>query len=379
VAADAPRSAAPAEPGRVAVLDGLRGIAILLVFVFHTGLGVGAVPDPGFERVYADVVRAGWFGVDLFFVLSGYLITGILLDARGHPRYFVNFYARRSLRIFPLYYGVLTVFLVAPLLGKDLGFTHAGWFWLYAQNWLIAAEGWPSVAAHFWSLAVEEQFYVVWPAVVRWAPHRHLLWFLAAPIPLAIAARALLVAAEDGMASDGAYVLMPCRMDALALGGVLAVLLRSDLWRRRLRRAAPFVLLLGIGIAATLFVARGGLRIMDPVVQVYGYSVFALSFGALLVLVATTREGSWLERVLGWKPLCWIGVVSYGIYVFHWILIVRFRHLFTPIYDHLGWPLIHAVVTLAFAAVVGALAAASWYLYERPILRLRSRFARPAA
>jgi len=165
-------------------LDGLRGVAILLVLFLHFIIGQG-VPAPSVlvDWWFIGIVRAGWMGVDLFFVLSGFLITGILLDTKGSRHYFRQFYTRRVLRIFPLYYGSLVLFLILlPTLFPDDQVLHdlhadAVWFWTYLYNVKVAAAGFtPSSAlGHFWSLAVEEQFYLIWPIVVLCLGRRHLL------------------------------------------------------------------------------------------------------------------------------------------------------------------------------------------------------------
>src|SRR5919112_3639916 len=156
----------PYKPGtHVPVLDGVRGLAILLVLFRHTSRWMHAEPGAG-SAVYA-MLSSGWVGVDLFFVLSGFLITGILVDSRGGEHYFRNFYVRRALRIFPLYYGFLAVvFLVLPQFygyeGGKFGTLQDNqpWYWGYLVNVLVAARGTdqtPLNTTHLWSLAVEEQ------------------------------------------------------------------------------------------------------------------------------------------------------------------------------------------------------------------------------
>src|SRR4051812_8053988 len=159
-------------------LDGLRGLAILMVMILHFG-GTTEQGMSGLNLWFSRITGAGWCGVDLFFVLSGFLITGILYDAKGTPGGLRNFYARRVLRIFPLYYATLIVlFVILPLLapgpnpGLDKVALHQGWLWLYLSNFAAVFIGDHTFAAglvqagHFWSLAIEEQFYLVWPLIV---------------------------------------------------------------------------------------------------------------------------------------------------------------------------------------------------------------------
>src|SRR5262245_16358318 len=152
----------PASRSHYPGLDGLRGIAILLVILYHN---FGFIP----------FLNYGWLGVDLFFVLSGFLITEILLKTRTTTNYFKNFYTRRVLRIFPLYYlCLILVIVIFPLIKNfpyDLSFYRENqvWFWFYLQNWMLIFKQWNDSAIllnHFWSLAVEEQFYIVWPLLV---------------------------------------------------------------------------------------------------------------------------------------------------------------------------------------------------------------------
>ncbi|HZT79778.1 MAG TPA: acyltransferase, partial [Gemmataceae bacterium] len=268
-------------------LDGLRGVAILLVLAFHL-----LPSQPVTSHVTAWIYRAawsGWCGVDLFFVLSGFLITGILLDAKGLPHYFRNFYARRTLRIFPLYYGVLVViFVIVPLFLRppSPAFEHLQanqiWLWCYASNvCTVWANGWVFLAGnwhlnHFWSLAVEEQFYLVWPLVVLLLSRRRLL----AACALCVVAAPLLRWAflANGYGFVVAYTFTPCRVDALAVGAAVAVAARAPGGLSALRRFAPAVALaLGAALLG-LFVWRHGLRIADEVMQTAGYSLLALFF-----------------------------------------------------------------------------------------------------
>jgi len=188
----------PLRTGRLPVLDGVRGLAILMVMLHHF------TPDHGAGIL--SVLHLGWVGVDLFFVLSGFLITGILFDAKGSANYFQNFYARRGLRIFPLYYGILLLILFAlPLLqwldvihvpGLDQVRVWQPWLWLHSSNLLLAWKGqWMLDSGvirmnHFWSLAVEEHFYLVWPVVVALFDRKSLMKIAAGVIIAALSLRA---------------------------------------------------------------------------------------------------------------------------------------------------------------------------------------------
>src|SRR5579859_5429454 len=226
----------PATPrgggGHMLVLDGMRGVAIVMVLCVHF---IGNSPaHTAVTREAARLAGYGIWGVDLFFVLSGFLITGLLYDSKGSPHYFRNFYVRRTLRIFPLYYAVLALlFIVLPALpgpypsGLAESERHQAWLWLYASNVYLAIHRTWSLpyVGHFWSLAVEEQFYLVWPIVVLCFARRSLLGICIVVTILALALRSLLALAGAGAMAQ--LVLTPCRFDALCIGAFLALAIRS--------------------------------------------------------------------------------------------------------------------------------------------------------
>ncbi len=221
-----------AHPGKSAQkiipgLDGLRGVAILGVLGFHFS------NESGFARIFKPF-HVGWIGVDLFFVISGFLITGILLDARNAPKYFSNFYARRALRIFPLYYVfLLAMLLIYKISGNriipHLDRTVATWPWwvFYGANYLVARRGWifPAMGL-FWSLAVEEHFYLCWPTVIRFIRPRLLPWIIYALIAGSLALRC--IAWRCGVRNSlFFYTLTPCRLEGLCIGAGLAVVYKN--------------------------------------------------------------------------------------------------------------------------------------------------------
>jgi peptidoglycan/LPS O-acetylase OafA/YrhL len=238
---------------RLPVLDGIRGIAILPVIVYHTVLHGGFDPTTKVDRAFVRLSLFGWCGVDLFFVLSGFLITGILYDTRGSVGYFKNFYTRRVLRIFPLYYGFLVLFflvlffLVLPfLLPQNDGLCSVRkeqvWYWTYLVNIAIAYRGWPSdlIIAHFWSLAVEEQFYLFWPLVVFLFPRRTLMSLCCLMIGGGLVLRIVVRMLGYHVAAS---VLTVCRMDELAIGGLLALSARDPCIFPELLRWAKMAIL----------------------------------------------------------------------------------------------------------------------------------------
>jgi peptidoglycan/LPS O-acetylase OafA/YrhL len=385
-------------------LDGLRGLAIVLVMLYHTThYGLARTP---FEQALGVVPSIGWSGVDLFFVLSGFLITRILLRAKESPHYFGSFYARRVLRIFPLYYAVLVFFLVLvpriPLFDAADGFWHAGaaregvWYWLYLTNLQIARLGvWQHQTLDItWSLAIEEHFYLIWPLVVRRVSERRLLVVCAALFVGAFALRVWLVASDASPLI--AYTATPARFDTLAAGALLALLARREGGLARYARLSR-ALLCG---AALLFAAlyawirltgappavAPGVRdweaatvhllsfLRDPWMQTAGYSLLCVGYAALLVVVVTAPAGAWIGRAFEWRALRRIGEVSYAMYLFHVFIALLTLSFFTPGFypDH------YVLAQLAYWAIVFGvtygLARASWALFEAPILRLKARF-----
>jgi peptidoglycan/LPS O-acetylase OafA/YrhL len=304
-------TAANTVPSHIPALDGLRGVAVLLVVQYHITIYGGFQPASLLERVVYVTSRAGWSGVDLFFVLSGFLITRILYASKGSEYFFRHFYIRRALRIFPLYYATLAVFFLAgPLVfPADESFQRLqsvqAWYWAYLVNVDIAFNGWhPFVSiGHFWTLAVEEQFYVVWPFAVYLLDRRHLVRVCAAAIGVAFLVRI-------GLAWDGQNlapsVLTPARMDTLALGSLLALLAADSNGLRRWIRPALWA---GAG-STTLLVAialwERGLRSEHPLTVMVGLSALACVYGSVLLLAVTSPERALLTRILTpfWQYLC---------------------------------------------------------------------------
>jgi peptidoglycan/LPS O-acetylase OafA/YrhL len=272
------RLASPPEPGRIDALDGVRGLAIAAVVMMH-GVFFG-VPLPGqmplsADALYPRLALLGFAGVDLFFVLSGFLITGILVRSRGGAHYFRNFYVRRALRIFPLYYVVIALLLFG--LGRaPAGGVETLSYLTYWQNYHHAFAGPHADPARVvtWSLAIEEQFYLVWPAVVLWLPNATLRRVCVATLVGAIALRWSLV----GLGVQSTHFLLPCRLDALMAGAWLSL---SPLPRV----AIGYVCMLG-GTAGLLACGLGGAVPLTelPMMQLYALPAATLmSFGLLVV------------------------------------------------------------------------------------------------
>jgi peptidoglycan/LPS O-acetylase OafA/YrhL len=370
--------------GHLPGLDGVRGVAILLVMAIHF---VGdASPQTALQRLVVKAASYGLLGVDLFFVLSGFLITGLLVDAKGKEHYFRNFYARRTLRIFPLYYLVLALlFVVLPRLwplspALEEARAHQAWLWSYTANVYIAARSsWAlTYVSHFWSLAIEEHFYLLWPLIVFSFRRRTLERICAAAIAAGLLLRIGLSLA--GMSELSISVLTPCRVDTLCVGALLALLCRREGWAEEMvRRSGRAALGLGsviVVLSAWCAAAKIGLPVLH---QIRG-SLYALFFAAL-VLISLQARPSFLARALRGRALRFFGKYSYGLYVYHgiltWCLIelhaeARLDALFGN----------HALAIAAKAAcgvaISVAVAVLSYELFEKPFLSLKRFFeARP--
>lgn len=354
-------------------------MAILMVVLHHYLLPSLSAP---LDRAWAFVAYPGWAGVDLFFVLSGFLITGILVDARaaGTPR--VIFYARRMLRIFPLYYVVLVLVLaVAPgahgLIGGAEMLRSAPWYsWLYLMNWQIAAENaFPDTGLGVaWTLAIEEQFYLLWPLVVFAVAPRRLAAVAAAMVVLAIAWRAAVLV--HGGTPIQASVTTPARIDSLAIGAWLSLMVRQPTRWQAVSRRAPLVLIGAAGILLGLGISDGGLFPDRPFMSVFGYTLLAAAFGALLILILRAAPGSVLQRLFSSRTLTTLGKYSYAIYLFHRIWQEVLDHSvfagapFAVAGSMLPWQVAYYIAGLGGSLL---LAVVSWRILERRVLTLKDR------
>lgn len=360
----------PAALAYVPALDGVRGLAILLVLVWHY------VVDQTWGSWIARAGALTWSGVDLFFVLSGFLLGSILIRHRGGERFYAAFYTRRVCRIVPLYALLLLLYVVIDAWVKDPANQGHAWlfgnpmpFWSYAtltQNLAMSFAN--TSGAHFlgitWSLAVEEQFYLILPLLIAVAPPRTLPWLLAALIGLAPVLRAL----AEAYRVD-AFVLMPTRMDSL-LGGVLLACLLGEpstrAWfeaRTRFLKWLLAIFVVGFGI---LTLERRSLGVLD-------HSWLAGLYTVLIAIVVVEPSGT-ISRSLRARWLVGLGVVSYGVYLFHQAVSGLLHSAVfqrPPSIDSIA----SAMLTLLALAVTVAVAVATRYAIEAPIIALGRRVA----
>ncbi len=363
-------------------LDGIRAIAVILVFSVHA---------VGYRTRFV-----GWTGVNIFFVLSGFLITGILYDNRDEPNRFRNFYVRRTLRIFPLFYFAWLVILIAGI------FLHAQWepiqsLWpLYLGNYVRFIVGdmrldhiatmrpphLPLEIGHFWSLAVEEQFYLLWPLVVFYVRERKwLIRICMAAVVLVPVLRVVLWASVSKklLSILLLYMLTPTQCDAFLLGGLMALWMRGHEKARLLRNANKiFSVSFALLVAAYLLNNRLHLRDLSSNsgwMSTYGFTLVDLS-AAGLILCALRPESLVFRLAASW-PLRLVGRYSYGVYVYHVMLLGFLQYYVWPA-DH-NWPprvyLAHAVLSVvAYFLIVLAVSACSYHFLELPFLKLKDRF-----
>jgi peptidoglycan/LPS O-acetylase OafA/YrhL len=366
---------------RFDALDGIRALAVTMVFLRHFG---GGSHGGMVLQTINHLRERGWIGVDIFFVLSGFLITGILYDTRNDSRFFSRFYARRSLRIFPLFYLIFVVVLVlTPVF-------HYQWRWLhltflvYLGNFFgnrdfslyeILSATHPSAKifiGHFWSLCVEEQFYLLWPLVVWWVRDRvRLLWVAGGLSLLALVFRGFMCLTFDpAFAERWVIRTLPFRMDDLLIGAILALLLRgpsAESWQR----SCKWVFLAASGVTLAIF--TGSPEYDSSWLLTVGLT--AIGFASAGLIGMAVLPGSRAFRLFSLKPLKVLGKYSYGFYIFHVLCGAAWTRLLVI--------LIGATHSLAVAGVIALsanfcvsflIAKLSYDLYEVRFLRYKKHF-----
>jgi peptidoglycan/LPS O-acetylase OafA/YrhL len=372
--------AAPAAtdtPRHLPELDGLRAIAILLViphnvFVFES--------TGGWLAPFAWLANAGWIGVQLFFVLSGFLITRNLLDSRGAPNYYSAFFGRRILRIFPLYFLVLAAFLLVLPEFVDLSanvrssYANQKWLWLFLSNWAQPFGKEVYWFPHFWSLAVEEQFYLLWPLIIAVTPTRRLI-----PVCLTLVIAALVlrvVMLEAGATPEMVYMFTVCRMDALAIGALAAVLAGIPGFMRIVRERATLLLAAAFIVFGVGALFTHSYTAFDSGTLTMGHTLLAVSMTTVLLAViagSPSLAPNWLSAALRVAALRSVGKFSYAMYVFHIPLSILVGAPLLPALRRLGsgYPVWYAIWIAACSYLA---AMASYHLLEKHFLRAKRYF-----
>lgn len=343
-------------------LDSLRAIAVLLVIISHW------FSKKHFLNRFSD---NGVLGVTLFFVLSGFLITGILLKSKQKFEVGTNvgnafkiFYIRRSLRIFPIYYLLLITLLLLNIAGIGETFW---WHFFYGSNFYFWLQGaFEGQLSHLWSLAVEEQFYLIWPAVIFFIPHRYLTHAFITGIVTGILFRFVIITDENEIGR----LLMPGSLDSFCIGGLLAFgrSKQANWYKQYLLRQALF---LALAFFLLIVVHLPFFRELPPKQYLSLYLFFiSVSFGIIINRVGYTVQAPLLKQLLSNKLLLYIGKISYGLYLLH-NFIPYFYGLKIP-----GVPEDMSLYVIQFLRFLFLLVFAtfSWFLIEKPILKLKDKF-----
>ena len=366
---------------RIPALDGLRGVAILLVLLRHSVAGTDTTSH--FWSAMLVPLRLTWSGVDLFFVLSGFLIGGILLDARGSPSYFKTFYVRRAFRIFPVYFVFLTLYLGRHLtiaLISSIGSASqlpVPWysFFTFTQNFWMVAFGWfgPMAIAPTWSLAVEEQFYLAVPFLIRRTSAKALCPLLISIIVMAPLLRSLLphIFRHGDFAC---YVLMPSRADALCMGVLAAFVVRHDRSREWIssNRRMIFGTVLGAS-AGIVWLTYFGQNQYTPPITTWGFSCLGTFYTGVLLCVYCALSPTLIE-LLSTVVLRKLGQLAYCSYLAHCVLIEACRS-FIRSHTALSSAQVWAGGGITGVALALIVASISWKYLEEPLIRRGHGFA----
>jgi peptidoglycan/LPS O-acetylase OafA/YrhL len=350
------------KPDHIRALDGVRGVAALMVMAFHLTQGRGAEFKSHLGGA-AKLLGFGQTGVSLFFVLSGFLITRILLSSKESKHYFSDFFIRRSLRIFPLYFFSLGLwFFVLPYLDSSHQATlrQGWWYWVYLQNIASTFQIDIGEPGHFWSLAVEEHFYLAWPFAV-WAASilwlRRIAWLT---IGFAILSRYALVSL-----GYNAFGFTTANADALVMGGLLAI--HEPAVRKSPRAAGMFALLFVTLLPALILVWTRYSGSHEPWLQVIkGTLIASIYTSALGMILADSTYSRWINKALSAKWLTSCGLISYGLYIYH----PTCYHycLYIP---HQRWFIMDLAIPILVSLVCAML---SYRFVELPFLRLKGKF-----
>lgn len=361
-------------------IDGLRGLAVLLVLWFHSSYfsyEMGPVDFEGFTRIYYFFSMLGQTGVDLFFVLSGFLITGILLDTAQNKDRLKNFYIRRALRIFPLYYMAMIVFLfyLIALKGESLFDFRVLSHLLYIQNW-SSGNSLDSfmLINHTWSLAVEEQFYLFWPILLFSFLRKSVKHLIALCVCVILFSFGLRYLMNELSYYKLAYFVTLCRLDGLVLGSLLSVVC---LHYRQILYENRKYFLYGGGLSFIIlcwffFTYATALNAHFTLIK-YGLFLCSISYTSLVAYIFLSGNQNGLVKFFSLELFRRFGRVGYGIYMFHAPVMILMAQFFLK-YKLSYWEN-HIVLFLIGLSVSYALALLSYTYFEKPILSLKDKYA----
>ncbi|SDD62625.1 Peptidoglycan/LPS O-acetylase OafA/YrhL, contains acyltransferase and SGNH-hydrolase domains [Mucilaginibacter pineti] len=365
-------------------LDGMRGLAVLIVMMFHFNV-MSLVPVNIIDGFFSRLLNAGWIGVDMFFALSGFLITGILIESKKRGNYFVSFYYKRTLRIFPLYYLYLIVLFVLfyPLIINKISAFEMNkvrysqsiqiWFWLYLSNIKQAVSGKFSSAgsAHLWSLAIEEQFYLVWPLIVYITS---LKWLRNISIGIIISSLLLRIYLHSiGWGALSIYEFTFTRIDTLAFGSLVAVCVKNYSHIPYQKITYLFYFLLACAILTLGFF--GSDYHESPAIYVFSFTLLGATFATLILLLqAHVKFNFGIRKVFLTRWLVFLGKYSYALYIFHpfvrFILSKAFGKPVMYFNSQIPWQLFFMITGILLSILISQL---SWHLFEKHFLRLKDK------
>jgi peptidoglycan/LPS O-acetylase OafA/YrhL len=354
-------------------LDGLRGTAILLIVLYHN---FKPIDTPGSDLL----TFLGWISVDLFFALSGFLITDILLKTAGRKDFLRNFYVRRILRIFPLYYLSLILFLyIVPWLHLHFDVKYysdnQAWLWGYLQNWLfvVKAQDQTNSLNHFWTLAVEEQFYLLWPLVILlFRKPKYLLIFISTLFVIVPMLR-LWVWNKHFPGLHYFNLFTFTRIDSICIGCIIALMQRVN--REFLKRFTLPLIIFFSAVNIIFYLYNRHHQFTFPHLALVGYSSIAVMFG-LVVNAAISGKTKLINLVFNTRILKFFGKISYGFYIFHWpVYLLLYPDLIVWMNGMaIGW-LSEFVVSLLVSMAAIAISWLSFKYYESFFLKLKDKFA----
>lgn len=366
--------------GYIPALDGIRGMAMIMVLICHWVQSVNSVPIHGYIKYMVPCFAYAFHtGLDIFFVLSGFLITRILLGISGKPWEIGNFMARRALKIFPLYYATLIAVLVLTpaairhttlrMHPDDIGL-H--WLWFFGQNIAVCFNHQYLYGAldHFWSVAVEEHFYWLWPLAVIFLCRRNLALMAVGLILLSLGSRCYYMWTQhDVLACEWLTI---CRLDGLAFGSLLAML---EAHKRLTKDLVPLLIgMFVVGVALSIGIHYDKL---GPYANVLLKTFESAAFFGLIGLVVIYKDG-WLGRFFKNPVLIFFGLYSYGIFVFHHFLrppllpVTLFYGADKPNNAAMSYGLVHLALSVGLALI-------SYHLFEKHFLKLKNKFPAPPA
>jgi peptidoglycan/LPS O-acetylase OafA/YrhL len=344
-------------------IDGLRGLAIVMILLHHC-----------FGKGFSFL----WIGVDLFFVLSGFLITRILINSLNDKNYFLNFYVRRTLRVFPLYYTVLFfVLFILPLVFSNFDVTYLKnnqlYYWLYIENWLIYKDGWPKgsniIIAHFWSLAIEEQYYLFWPFFIYLFRKNisKIIFLILGLILVSLCFRIF-----GNLPDPAYYVATNTRMDGLLIGSLVSVVAKVNL--KYLNQFVLVFFYASLAFLLLILLFSFNLAYSNPFLKTIGYTIIAVFFGSVVTL--SFGEKLLINRFLDNKFLKFFGKYSYGMYVFHFPIFWLLR---TPLFDfffdlNVNYFMSKTITSVFVLILTKSFSLISYHLLELPFLKLKKYF-----